>query len=161
MLVAVLGVAVYVGFSPPTVASFHDFPKTIPPINGDLPHEERLWRLNRYIANMDTNRRHASARCGVRSRMRRSMDVVRLAGEISEPSTRATTALSPGPTSHKRLKSRRRRTSIGGRITGRIYQGGCLESRRLDGEDKEMNKQAFIGCGLHYNMPGRRGVINY
>ena len=158
---AVLGVAVMCwGSLPQPHASVHDSPKTIPPINGDLPHEERLWRLNRYIANMGTNRRHASACCGRRSRVRRSVEVVRLAGEVSEPSTRATTALPPGPTSHRCLKSRRRRTSIGGRITGRISQGGCLESRRLDVEDKWMDQKMSIGCGLRRNMPDQ-GVFNY
>ena len=119
-----------------------------------------LGTLNRYIANMGTNRRHASAAGGKRSRVRRSMEVVRLAGEISEPSTRATIALSPGPTSHRLMKSRRRRTSVDGRITGRRSQDGCLESRRLDVEDKWMDQKVSIGCGLRRNMPDQ-GVFSY
>ena len=89
--------------------------------------------------------------------MRRSMEVVRLAGEINEPSTRATIALSPGPTSHRLMKSRRRRTSVDGRITGRGYRGGCLESRRLDVEDKWMDKKWSITCGLRRIMPDQGG----
>ena len=86
--------------------------------------------------------------------MRRSLDVVRLAGESNEPSTRATIALPPGPTSHRLMKSRRRRTSVDGRITVRGYQGGCLESRRLGVEDKWMDEQWSITCGLRRIRPG-------
>ena len=87
--------------------------------------------------------------------MRRSKAVVRLAWETKQPSTRATITLSPGPTSHRlKKKGRRRRTSIDGRITVRNSQDGCLESRRLDVEDKWMDQKMSIRCGLRRNMPG-------
>ena len=71
MLVAVLGVAVYVGVLSPNRSQCPRFPQDYSTNNGGLPHEERLWRLNRYIANMGTNRRHAIAQGGKRSRVRR------------------------------------------------------------------------------------------
>ena len=154
---------------------------TTPPLVPRVP-PSTTWSLasghSRGLANAGNNPTSALEVCGITILGRRPggititrvsgclsggrVEVVRLAGESTEPSTRATIAVSPGPTSHRLKKSRRRRTSIDGRITGRISQGGCLESRRLDGEDKWMNEQTFIiGCGLHYSMPGRRGGMDY
>ena len=59
------------------------------------------------------------------------------------------------------MKSRRRRTSIDGRITGRTCQGGCLESRRLDGEDKWMNEQNVFTIavpGARKNLTGENPI---
>ena len=84
---------------------------------------------------------------------------VSVAGD-EQPSTRATITLSPWPTSHRLMKSRRRRTSVDGRITFRGYRDGCLESRRLDVEDKWMDQKMPIGCGLRRYMPDQ-GVFSY